>query len=93
MTELKLLVILAKCIDLNFLAFVSLELLILLISSKLKEDEDVILSSIAQVIEDTFSLGFKGYIIYKIQVYWHIYNTSYNLTRKNYLHTVRSTFS
>ena len=66
MTELKLLVILAKCIDLNFLAFVSLELLILLISSKLKEDEDVILSSIAQVIEDTFSLGFKGYIIYKI---------------------------
>ena len=66
MTELKLLVILAKCIDLNFLAFVSLELLILLISSKLKENEDVILSSIAQVIEDTFSLGFKGYIIYKI---------------------------
>ena len=66
MTELKLLVILAKCIDLNFLAFVSLELLILLISFKLKENEDVILSSIAQVIEDTFSLGFKGYIIYKI---------------------------
>ena len=66
MTELKLLVILAKCIDLNFLAFVSLELLILLISSKLKEDEDVILSSIAQVLEDAFSLGFKVYIIYKI---------------------------
>ena len=66
MTELKLLVILAKCIDLNFLAFVSLELLILLISFKLKENEDVILSSIAQVLEDAFSLGFKGYIIYKI---------------------------
>ena len=66
MTELKLLVILAKCIDLNFLAFVSLELLILLISSKLKENEDVILSSIAQVLEDAFSLGFKVYIIYKI---------------------------
>ena len=66
MTELKLLVILAKCIDLNFLAFVSLELLILLISSKLKEEEDIILTSIAQVLEDAFSLGFKGYIIYKI---------------------------
>ena len=66
MTELKLLVILAKCIDLNFLEFVSLELLILLISSKLKENEDVILSSIAQVLEDAFSLGFKVYIIYKI---------------------------
>ena len=66
MTELKLLVILAKCIDLNFLAFVSLELLILLISFKLKENEDVILSSIAQVLEDAFSLGFKVYIIYKI---------------------------
>ena len=51
MTELKLLVILAKCIDLNFLAFVSLELLILLISFKLKENEDVILSSIAQVLK------------------------------------------
>ena len=66
MTELKLLVILAICIDLNFLAFVSLELLILLISFKLKENEDVILSSIAQVLEDAFSLGFKVYIIYKI---------------------------
>ena len=66
MNELKLLSILVKCIDLNFLAFVCMELLILLISYKLKENEDVILSSIAQVLEDTFSLGCVVYIGYKV---------------------------
>ena len=66
MNELKLLSILVKCIDLNFLGFVCMELLILLISYKLKENEDVILSSIAQVLEDTFSLGCVVYIGYKV---------------------------
>ena len=65
MNELKLLSILVKCIDLNFLGFVCMELLILLISYKLKENEDVILSSIAQVLEDAFSLGCVVYIGYK----------------------------